>query len=87
VAEALARGPEEVVGYGHVGARTAAGIRRIDVDVTVVRDVADARLDGIRGEIERAIGARLPEARIVVHLHRPPGPAGPTGEGRRRRKP
>ncbi len=86
VADALAHGPPEVVGYGHVGARTAARARRIDVDVTIVRDASDARLPEIRREIEAAIHRRLSGTRIVVHLRKPPPPKVETGEGTRRHR-
>ena len=42
IADELAAGPPEVVGYGGSSARTAAGVRRIDIDVTAAgrRDAA-----------------------------------------------
>ena len=42
ITAALASGPPEVVGYGRIAARTAAGVRRIDIDVTLRADVDGA---------------------------------------------
>jgi divalent metal cation (Fe/Co/Zn/Cd) transporter len=84
IASVLATGPDEVIGYGRVGARTTIAARRIDVDVTVRRDVEPRRLDVIGAELQSALGARLPGVRIVVHLRKPPDPSRSGGAGRSR---
>ncbi len=45
VARVLADGPPAVIGYRRLRARTAGGVRRIDVDVTVRRDATAAQVD------------------------------------------
>jgi divalent metal cation (Fe/Co/Zn/Cd) transporter len=71
VAEAVADGPLEVVGFGRVTTRSAAGVRRIDVDV-LVGPASDAQRDGrIARELRSRIAARLPGLRVVVHLRKP----------------
>jgi divalent metal cation (Fe/Co/Zn/Cd) transporter len=82
VARALADGPPAVVGYRRLRARTVGPVRRIDVDVTVRRDVSAAHAASVRAEVAAALEERLPDARIVVHVVRP-SPAGRPG-GRRR---
>jgi divalent metal cation (Fe/Co/Zn/Cd) transporter len=82
VAEAVAEGPSEVVGFGRVTTRTAAGIRRIDVDV-LVGPGSDAKRDRrIAQELRARIAARLPALRVVVHL-RKPHPSPPASVRRR----
>ena len=71
----LAAGPDEVIGYGRVGARTTIASRRIDVDVTVRRDVEARRFAAIGAELEAALADRLPGVRVVVHLRKPPDPS------------
>ena len=60
-----------VIGYRRLRARTAGGVRRIDVDVTVRRDATAAQVDTVRRTIGDALEERLPDARIVVHVVRP----------------
>ena len=84
VARVLADGPPAVIGYRRLRARTAGGVRRIDVDVTVRRDATAAQVDTVRRTIGDALAERLPDARIVVHVVRPT-PA--SGRSRTRRVP
>lgn len=76
VARVLGAGPPQVIGYRRLRARTAGGVRRIDVDVTVRRDVTAAQVEVVRRTIGDALEERLPEARIVVHVVRPPAASG-----------
>ena len=85
VAAAVLDGPPEVIGYRRPRARTAAGIRRLDVDVTITRDVPREREAEIAAALEDGLGERLPGVRVVVVLGRPPG-GGPGGIERRRRR-
>ena len=48
ISDELAAGPPEVVGYGKIVGRTAAGVRRIDIDVTLQAGVTPQRDDGDR---------------------------------------
>jgi cation diffusion facilitator family transporter len=82
VAAALADGPSEVIGYRRPRARTAGGIRRLDVDVTLRRDVPAAREDEIHAALQDTLGARLPGVRVVVTLG-PPSGGGWDRRGRR----
>ncbi len=75
ISEELAAGPPEVVGYGRVVGRTAAGVRRIDIDVTLQANVQPQRLAGIADELRTAIGRRVPGCRIVLHLRKPDRPS------------
>lgn len=75
ISEELAAGPAEVVGYGKVCSRTAAGVRRIDVDVTLQAGVAPARMAEIADVLGTAIGGRVPGCRIVLHLRKPDRPS------------
>jgi divalent metal cation (Fe/Co/Zn/Cd) transporter len=76
IAAAILDGPAEVIGYGAARARTAGGIRRLDVDVAVRRDVDAARRAEIWEELQAGLGARLPGVRVVVRVT-DPGDAGP----------
>jgi divalent metal cation (Fe/Co/Zn/Cd) transporter len=82
VARALADGPPAVVGYRRLRARTVRDVRRIDVDVTVRRDVTDAQAASVRAAVLAALEERLPDARVVVQVVRP-APAGRPGRPRR----
>ncbi len=82
VARVLSAGPPQVIGYRRLRARTAGGVRRIDVDVTVRRDATAAQVDTVRRTIGDALEERLPEARIVVHVVRPPAASGRSRERR-----
>jgi divalent metal cation (Fe/Co/Zn/Cd) transporter len=75
ISEELAAGPAEVVGYGRVCGRTAAGVRRIDIDVTLQADVAPGRMAEIADVLRTAIGGRVPGCRIVLHLRKPDRPS------------
>jgi divalent metal cation (Fe/Co/Zn/Cd) transporter len=75
ISEELAAGPPEVVGYGRVAGRTAAGVRRIDIDVTLQADVAPQRMREIAEVLRRSIGRRVPACRIVLHLRKPHRPS------------
>ena len=77
VARVLADGPPAVIGYRRLRARTAGGVRRIDVDVTVRRDATPPRSTRAADDRRRP-RERLPDARIVVHVVRPtPASGGP----------
>jgi cation diffusion facilitator family transporter len=68
VARAVAAGPPELVGYRRPRARTAGGVRRLDVVVTVRRDVPGTRTRSIREELARELAERLPGVRVVVRV-------------------
>ena len=82
VARVLSAGPPQVIGYRRLRARTTGGVRRIDVDVTVRRDATAAQVDTVRRTIGDALEEHLPEARIVVHVVRPPAVSGRSRERR-----
>jgi divalent metal cation (Fe/Co/Zn/Cd) transporter len=75
ISEELAAGPPEVVGYGRVVGRTAAGVRRIDIDVTLQAGVAPQRMAEIAEILRSTIGRRVPGSRIVLHLRKPHRPS------------
>ena len=75
ISEELAAGPPEVVGYGRVVGRTAAGVRRIDIDVTLQAGVKPQRMTQIAEVLRMAIGRRVPGCRIVLHLRKPDRPS------------
>jgi divalent metal cation (Fe/Co/Zn/Cd) transporter len=77
VARVLAAGPSEVIGYRRLRARTAGGVRRIDVDVTVRRDATPVEIAHVRAVIVWALEDGLPDARVFVHLVRPAAPRRP----------
>ena len=83
VARVLADGPPAVIGYRRLRARTAGGVRRIDVDVTVRRDATAAQVDTVRQTIGDALEERLPDARIVVHVVRPTAASGRSSDASR----
>jgi divalent metal cation (Fe/Co/Zn/Cd) transporter len=78
VARILAAGPSEVIGYRRLRARTAGGVRRIDVDVTVRRDATPVEIAHVRSALEWALEDGLPNARVVVHIVRPSSPRRPS---------
>jgi divalent metal cation (Fe/Co/Zn/Cd) transporter len=82
VARVLSAGPPTVIGYRRLRARTAGGVRRIDVDVTVRRDATEVQVAHVRSVITTALEEGLPDARVVVHLVRPTGPRGRGGSRR-----
>jgi divalent metal cation (Fe/Co/Zn/Cd) transporter len=82
VADAVADGPYEVVGFGRVTTRTAAGMRRLDVDVLVARSSDPERDRMVARNLRSRIAERLPGMRVVVHLRKPP----PTASASRRRR-
>jgi divalent metal cation (Fe/Co/Zn/Cd) transporter len=75
ISEELAAGPPEVVGYGKIVGRTAAGVRRIDIDVTLQADVAAQRMAEIADVLRSTIGRRVPGCHIVLHLRKPHRPS------------
>ena len=75
ITAALASGPPEVVGYGRIAARTAAGVRRIDIDVTVRADVDGRRMAEVAEEVRTDVSRRIPGRRVVVHLRKPVRPS------------
>ena len=75
ISEELAAGPPEVVGYGRVVGRTAAGFRRIDIDVRLQAGVAPQRMTEIADVLRTTIGRRVPGCRIVLHLRKPDRPS------------
>jgi len=83
ISAALAGGPPEVVGYGRVAARTAAGVRRIDVDVMLQAGVDGRRMAVIAEELRAEIGRRIPGRRLVLHLRKPVGASRKAGGGNR----
>ena len=72
---ALASGPPEVVGYGRITARTAAGVRRIDIDVTVRADVDAGRMAAVSEQVRTDVSRRIPGRRVVIHLRKPDRPS------------
>ncbi len=83
ISEELAAGPPEVVGYGRVAGRTAAGFRRIDIDVTLQAGVAPQRMTEIANVLRTTIGRRVPGCRIVLHLRKPDKPSRKARVGKR----
>jgi divalent metal cation (Fe/Co/Zn/Cd) transporter len=83
ISAALAGGPPEVVGYGRIAARTAAGVRRIDIDVMLRGGVDGRRMAAIAEELRAEIGRRIPGRRLVLHL-RKPARSSPKASGRNR---
>jgi divalent metal cation (Fe/Co/Zn/Cd) transporter len=75
ISEELAAGPPEIVGYGRVVGRTASGVRRIDIDVTLQAGVNPRRMAHIAQVLRAAIGQRVPGCRIVLHLRKPDRPS------------
>jgi divalent metal cation (Fe/Co/Zn/Cd) transporter len=75
ITASLAAGPPEIVGYGRISARTAAGVRRIDIDVTVRADVGGQRMAAIAEQVRTDVSGRIPGRRIVVHLRKPVTPS------------
>jgi divalent metal cation (Fe/Co/Zn/Cd) transporter len=75
ITAALAAGPPEVVGYGRIRARSAAGVRRIDIDVTLRSDVAGDRMAAVAEEVRSDVSRRIPGRRVVVHLRKPSRPS------------
>jgi divalent metal cation (Fe/Co/Zn/Cd) transporter len=75
ITQALAAGPPEVVGYGRIAARTAAGVRRIDIDVTLRADVDARRMAAIAEQVRTDVSRRIPGRRIIVHLRKPVAPS------------
>jgi divalent metal cation (Fe/Co/Zn/Cd) transporter len=75
ISAALAGGPPEVVGYGRIAARTAAGVRRIDIDVMLQAGVDGRRMAAIAEELRAEIGSRIPGRRLVLHLRKPARPS------------
>jgi divalent metal cation (Fe/Co/Zn/Cd) transporter len=75
ITAALAAGPPEIVGYGRISARTAAGVRRIDIDVTVRADAGGQRMAAIAEQVRTDVSRRIPGRRIVVHLRKPVAPS------------
>jgi divalent metal cation (Fe/Co/Zn/Cd) transporter len=79
VADAVAAGPYDVVGFGRVTTRTAAGMRRIDVDVLVSPGADLERDRAVVRDLRARIAAALPGVRVVVHLRKPPPSASAHG--------
>jgi divalent metal cation (Fe/Co/Zn/Cd) transporter len=75
ITAALAEGPPEIVGYGRIAARNAAGVRRIDIDVTVRADVDARRMAVVAEEVRTDVSRRIPGRRVVVHLRKPVRPS------------
>lgn len=75
ISAALADGPPEIVGYGRIVGRTAAGVRRIDIDVTLRADVGADRMKEIADVLRMDIGRRIPGSRVLLHLRKPVRPS------------
>jgi divalent metal cation (Fe/Co/Zn/Cd) transporter len=75
ISDELAAGPPEVVGYGKIVGRSAAGFRRIDIDVTLQAGVPPQRMTEIADVLRGTIGRRVPGCRIVLHLRKPDRPS------------
>jgi len=75
ISDELAAGPPEVVGYGKIVGRSAAGFRRIDIDVTLQAGVPPQRMTEIADVLRSTIGRRVPGCRIVLHLRKPDKPS------------
>jgi divalent metal cation (Fe/Co/Zn/Cd) transporter len=71
VADVLAAGPAEVIGYGQVRGRTAAGVRRLHVEVVLRPDTPQRRAQAIAREVADALHARLGVVDVRLHLRKP----------------
>ena len=77
VADVLAAGPTEVIGYGQVRGRTAGGVRRLHVEVVLRPDTPQERAQAIAQEVAAALRARLGDLDIRLYLRKPPGSSRP----------
>jgi divalent metal cation (Fe/Co/Zn/Cd) transporter len=74
VAALLGAGPSEVIGYGAIRSRSAAGVRRVDVDVVIEPDTSAVRQLELVRQLETEIREALGAVRVTVHLRKPAPP-------------